>query len=366
MDNPCRKRRREEKSFCNSLNASQYEEDLPGPLGEASTTIFQLPSTTNPSSSSSSSSQSKSLGVISPGSSFRDYYNHNLQSRVMMLENQLGTALEELHKLRDSFQCLPNTPQTQTQTQAHTSLSITPTPSTSLQISLGSSNSSTTPTTLSASIPAPPRTNKGSEVVELDIGGTKFKTFRSTLCQNSSTMLARLFDPDSLFNLPREVDGAVFIDRSPKHFPAILAYLRSGRMELPKNLEEIIEFEHECEFYGIPFPEDAFLKYPDCYTLEKVIHLPSSLPKVKEARKNFVMACADKGWGCGMINIFTGAHDETSNFPMNDLFREEPKGVFSRGFIVSDNGHPCVWYSSFSRLPLPFSSPPCTSIFLHY
>ena len=36
-----------------------------------------------------------------------------------------------------------------------------------------------------------------SDLVKLDVGGTKFKTTRGTLTSSPNSLLARMFDPDS-------------------------------------------------------------------------------------------------------------------------------------------------------------------------
>ena len=88
------------------------------------------------------------------------------------------------------------------------------------------------------------------EVVTLDVGGTLFKTTLTTL--RKSPVLSAMFDPNSE-RAPALADesGAYYIDRNPKAFPAILNYLRSGRLgEYAEGVsgEELMD---EAEYFGL-------------------------------------------------------------------------------------------------------------------
>ncbi|XP_018300128.1 BTB/POZ domain-containing protein KCTD3 isoform X2 [Mycetomoellerius zeteki] len=86
-----------------------------------------------------------------------------------------------------------------------------------------------------------------SDIVHLNVGGTRFSTSRQTLT----------WIPDSFFTalLSNRIDshkdetGALFIDRDPKLFSIILNYLRTKDIDL-KNID-IRTLRHEAEYYGI-------------------------------------------------------------------------------------------------------------------
>ncbi len=67
------------------------------------------------------------------------------------------------------------------------------------------------------------RHGPGDKVITLDVGGKKFQTLRSTISQND-VLYDHVLRAES--NLEYAGD-AVFIDRDPKHFDVILAYLRN-------------------------------------------------------------------------------------------------------------------------------------------
>ena len=68
------------------------------------------------------------------------------------------------------------------------------------------------------------RHGPGDKVITLDVGGKKFQTLRSTIAQNK-VLYDHVLRAEA--NLEYASDNAVFIDRDPKHFGVILAYLRN-------------------------------------------------------------------------------------------------------------------------------------------
>lgn len=47
------------------------------------------------------------------------------------------------------------------------------------------------------------------------------------------------------------LQGAFFIDRDPKHFPSVLAYLRDGVCTLPESHSDKLELMRDAQFYGV-------------------------------------------------------------------------------------------------------------------
>eukprot|EP00386_Alphamonas_edax_P006398 GDKI01020711.1.p1 GENE.GDKI01020711.1~~GDKI01020711.1.p1 ORF type:complete len:255 (+),score=59.79 GDKI01020711.1:147-911(+) len=69
---------------------------------------------------------------------------------------------------------------------------------------------------------------KGTDIIELDVGGRVFKTTRATLCAQPDTLLAVMFSgrwEDSLHRDPKT--GAAFLDCDPDLFAILLNHLRS-------------------------------------------------------------------------------------------------------------------------------------------
>ena len=91
------------------------------------------------------------------------------------------------------------------------------------------------PTTISASTSA----------VELDVGGTSFKTTLATLARHPHTFFGALAKNRG------DATSAIFIDRDPTHFRHILNYLRSGVLTAPASEDAKRELLVEAEFYGM-------------------------------------------------------------------------------------------------------------------
>jgi hypothetical protein len=90
------------------------------------------------------------------------------------------------------------------------------------------------------------------DVIVLDVGGQRFRTTRSTL-RCGGGFLAALVKGDLPMRLTE--DGAVFIDRDPKHFGTILNYCRSGLLPeaaAPGHRAELEELRAEALFYDLP------------------------------------------------------------------------------------------------------------------
>ena len=81
------------------------------------------------------------------------------------------------------------------------------------------------PSTPALALAAPPPAPSHQELVELNVGGTVFCTFRSTLAKHPQSMLAAMFS--GRHPLARDERGRPFVDRSPKMFALVLEYLRT-------------------------------------------------------------------------------------------------------------------------------------------
>ena len=77
--------------------------------------------------------------------------------------------------------------------------------------------------------------NMSDDIINLNIGGTKLTTLRSTLCQVEDSLLATMFSGRWEDNITRDKDGAVFFDFNPQHFILILDYLRIKKITTPEN-----------------------------------------------------------------------------------------------------------------------------------
>eukprot|EP01114_Cavostelium_apophysatum_P001003 TRINITY_DN10869_c0_g1_i1.p1 TRINITY_DN10869_c0_g1~~TRINITY_DN10869_c0_g1_i1.p1 ORF type:complete len:311 (+),score=64.19 TRINITY_DN10869_c0_g1_i1:99-1031(+) len=88
--------------------------------------------------------------------------------------------------------------------------------------------------------------------VKLNIGGKKFETSKSTLLLIKNTYFSAML---SSGQWKPDEQGYFFIDRSPKHFAAILEYLRTGILHCDFTNElERQSFALELDYYQILLP----------------------------------------------------------------------------------------------------------------
>ena len=87
--------------------------------------------------------------------------------------------------------------------------------------------------------------NGSTSALELDIGGTLFKTTAATLARHPDTFFA------ALAQNAIDATAPLFIDRDPTHFRHLLNYLRSGVVTAPVDERGQRELLAEAEFYGL-------------------------------------------------------------------------------------------------------------------
>ncbi|CAG8619943.1 11418_t:CDS:2 [Ambispora leptoticha] len=80
-------------------------------------------------------------------------------------------------------------------------------------------------------------TDINSEIVILDVGGIKYKTFRSTLTAHPDTLLGTMFS-DRNQQLLKPINGnEYFFDRNGRAFHYVMEYYRTGKLSLPSQLD---------------------------------------------------------------------------------------------------------------------------------
>ena len=89
-----------------------------------------------------------------------------------------------------------------------------------------------------------------SDYVDLNVGGRRFTTTRSTLCRISDSMLARMFEEGSQFRLARDGQNAVLIDRDGSYFAPLLNYLRHGELVVDPGVNAAGVYE-EAKYFGL-------------------------------------------------------------------------------------------------------------------
>ncbi len=97
------------------------------------------------------------------------------------------------------------------------------------------------------------------DIIRLNVGGQKFTTTRSTLCQVEGSLLATMFSGRWEDAVKRDEDGAVFFDFNPQYFGYILDYLRAKRIATPEKpaplpkvpQDQAKNFDNFVEYLGL-------------------------------------------------------------------------------------------------------------------
>ena len=88
-----------------------------------------------------------------------------------------------------------------------------------------------------------------SDLIYLNVGGTKYTTTRNTLTKYPQSLLGRMFDKECPFKLTFDKENNVFLDRDGEMFKYILRYLRDNRLPPSKKMSY---FETEAEYFCLP------------------------------------------------------------------------------------------------------------------
>ena len=88
-----------------------------------------------------------------------------------------------------------------------------------------------------------------AEPVVLEVGNHLYKTTLSTLKKIPNTYFSAMLSGQ--YQLVRQPDGSLFIDRDGKHFGSILSFMRSGYLAKPSDRVERKELLLEAEYYCI-------------------------------------------------------------------------------------------------------------------
>ncbi|XP_065914490.1 BTB/POZ domain-containing protein KCTD21-like [Dysidea avara] len=91
-------------------------------------------------------------------------------------------------------------------------------------------------------------------IIDLNVGGTRYSTSRSTLTKYPESMLGVMFSGRHDLEAMKCSDGSFFIDRDGTHFRLILNYLRDGEEVVrwyPKSFEALQEIFCEAKYYQL-------------------------------------------------------------------------------------------------------------------
>ena len=92
------------------------------------------------------------------------------------------------------------------------------------------------------------------QMIDLNVGGTRYTTSCSTLTKYPESMLGVMFSGRHDIEAMKCSDGSFFIDRDGTHFRHILNYLRDGEEvvdSFPRSVEVLLGFLREAKYYQL-------------------------------------------------------------------------------------------------------------------
>ena len=90
---------------------------------------------------------------------------------------------------------------------------------------------------------------QNAQLIRLNVGGIKFETSLSTLQSVESSMLGAMFS--GRFDLVKQEDNSIFIDRDGRLFHHILNWLRDRQVPYELSTADFAALLHEAKFYQL-------------------------------------------------------------------------------------------------------------------
>ena len=189
-----------------------------------------------------------------------------------------------------------------------------------------------------------------NDIIQLNVGGQKLTTKRSTLCQVENSLLATMFSGRWEESLERDQDGAVFLDFNPQYFVLILDYLREKRIAqpgkpipLPKVADDQLErFNNLLQYLGLNdeivpkqiTPSEKFGQHSSGVTVQE-----SGSVAVKGPEEEFRYILGENLYRQGIVNLKLKLESFQSNHCMF-------AGIV-KGDVVPPDDFPLRWRGSY-------------------
>ena len=193
------------------------------------------------------------------------------------------------------------------------------------------------------------------DIIDLNVGGQKLTTTRSTLCQVEGSLLASMFSGRWEDSLKRDKDGAVFFDFNPQHFVLILDYLRQKKIASPENPaalprvseDQLPSFTNLVEYFGLK--DEIVPTSTEIFPSEK-FQTHSANVALQEGGK---VAVHGRTWGHGYVLGENVYHQGTVNIKLKLESFKNNEWMFVgiiRGDVVAEvpqDNYSCRWSDSY-------------------
>ncbi len=188
------------------------------------------------------------------------------------------------------------------------------------------------------------------DIINLNVGGKKMTTKRSTLCQVKDSLFSSMFSGRWETSLARDEDGRIFFDFNPKHFVLILDYLRGKAIATPENPvplpkvpdDQVKSFNNLIEYLGLSdeivlapiAPPEKFNLHSTGVTLQE-----GGKVAVHDATKGFKYVLGDNVYHQGIVRRKLKIESFENNFWMFvGMVKED---------VVPQNDDSCQWPGSY-------------------
>ena len=188
------------------------------------------------------------------------------------------------------------------------------------------------------------------DIIHLNVGGQKFSTTRSTLCQVEGSLLATMFNGRWDDRVKRDKDGVVFFDFNPEYFGWILDYLRAKKIsspedpavlaEVPKN--QMKNFNTLLEYLGlsdeiVPAPASEVVqndKFSECSS--GITVQENGRVAVHGSHRGHEYAFGENVYQRGIVRFKL----KLDGFPHNEWI---VVGIVKADFITARNNYSHLW-----------------------
>ncbi len=188
------------------------------------------------------------------------------------------------------------------------------------------------------------------DIINLNVGGTKMTTKRSTLCQVKGSLFSSMFSGRWETSLARDEDGRIFFDFNPQYFVLILDYLRGKAIATPENPvplpkvpdDQVKSFNNLIEYLGLSdeivlapiAPPEKFNLHSTGVTLQE-----GGKVAVHDATKGFKYVLGDNVYHQGIVRRKL----KIESFEKNDWM---VVGMV-KGDVVPQNDYSYKWLGSY-------------------
>uniref|UniRef100_A0AAF5PJ97 Potassium channel tetramerisation-type BTB domain-containing protein n=2 Tax=Wuchereria bancrofti TaxID=6293 RepID=A0AAF5PJ97_WUCBA len=175
--------------------------------------------------------------------------------------------------------------------------------------------------------PAMARNRHTDDILNVNVGGKRYTVRRTDLLADPKSKLAEWFKPGTVKQIATDKGGNYYLDRDPKSFRHILAYLRLKKekfvlsLALPAKPDDLAKLVAECEALNMVELKNLALDVLQKYQRTEEQHYVTSYVQIalrdyetwQFDREQGTITKKGKGGSAEMASTVTSAYDEWDN-----------------------------------------------------